>query len=69
MMNGHLYTEYNKLAGMLGLRHCSNQQWPRIVGKLEEKVTELAEWSCCKVREMIKHILKYLRKVLYTQLK
>ena len=24
MMNGHLYAEYNKLAGMLGLPHCSN---------------------------------------------
>ena len=70
MMNGHLYAEYNQLAGMLGLPHCSNQQWPRIVGKLEEKVTELAEWSCCKVREMIKqkHTLKYLCKVLYTSL-
>ena len=51
MTNGHLYAEYNNLAGMLGLPHCFNQQWPRIVGKLEEKVTELAEWSCCKVRE------------------
>ena len=70
MMNGHLYAECNKLAGMLGLPHCSNQQWPRIVGKFEEKVTELAEWSCCKVRETIKqkHTLKYLRKVLYTLL-
>ena len=52
MMNDHLYAEYNKLAGMLGLPHCS-KQWPRIVDKLE-KVTELAEWSCCKVRETIK---------------
>ena len=24
MMNGHLYAEYNKLAVMLGLPHCSN---------------------------------------------
>ena len=24
MMNGHLYAEYNKLAGMQGLPHCSN---------------------------------------------
>ena len=54
MMNGHLYAEYNRLAGMLGLPHCSNQQWLRIIGKLEEKVTELAEWSCHKVREAIK---------------
>ena len=38
---------------------------------LEEKVTQLAERSCCKVRETIKqkHTLKYLRKVLYTPLK
>ena len=61
MMNGDLYAEYNKLAGMLELPHCSNQQWPRIVGKLEEKVTELAEWSCCKVRETIKQKHTFVR--------
>ena len=35
-----------------------------IDGQIEEKVTELAEWCCCKVRETTKqkHILKYLRK-------
>ena len=54
MMNGYLYAEYNALAGMLGLPHCSNQQWLRIASKLEETVTELAEWSCRKVREEIK---------------
>ena len=54
MMNGHLCAEYSRLSGMLGLPHCSNQQWLRIIGKLEEKVTELAEWSCHKVCEAIK---------------
>ena len=41
------------------------------VPAIVEKVTELAEWSCCKVRETIKqkHTLKYLRNVLYTPLK
>ena len=33
MMNGHLYAEYNRLTGMLGLPHCLNQQWLRIIGR------------------------------------
>ena len=54
MMNGHLYAEFSRLADMLVLPQCSNHQWLRIIGKLEEKVTRLAEWSCCQVREEIK---------------
>ena len=53
MMNSHLYAKYNRLAGLLGLPHCSNEQLLRIVGKLEEKVIELAELSCRNVREAI----------------
>ncbi len=52
-MNGHFHAEYTKLSGMLGLPDCSNKQWRRIVVKLEKYVTQLAEWSCAKVREDI----------------
>ncbi len=44
LMNGYLYAEYRALQGMLELPSCLDSQWQRIVGKLEEKVTELAEW-------------------------
>ena len=54
LMNGYLYAEYKALQGMLGLPSCSDSQWQRIVGKLEEKVTDLAEWSCEMVREEVK---------------
>lgn len=45
LMNGHLYSEYERLSGWLGLPPTSNTQWHRIVQKLEPAVTELAEWS------------------------
>ena len=52
-MNGHFYD--NRLAGTyVRTATLFEPAGPRIVGKLEEKVTELAEWSCCKVRETIK---------------
>ena len=53
LMNGHLHAEYKRLSGMLGLPVCSSKQWDRIVEKLEEHVTELAEWSCAQVRKDI----------------
>ena len=53
-MNGHLYAEYTPLQGMLGLPHCSDTQWQRIVGKVETAVTELAEWSCRRAREAVR---------------
>ena len=53
-MNGYLYAEYTPLQGMLGLPHCSDTQWQRIVGKVETAVTELAEWSCRGAREAVR---------------
>ena len=53
-MNGHLYVEYDRLRGMLGLLSCSEPTWAKIVEELEEHVTELAEWTCNEVGERIK---------------
>ena len=53
LLSGHLYTEYARLSGWLGLPPCSNTQWHRIVEKLEPCVTQLAEWSCDQVRQRI----------------
>ena len=52
-MSGHLYADYDRLGGLLGLPACSNTQWSRIVKRLEEQVTELAKWSCGQVQQEI----------------
>ena len=52
-MSGHLYADYDRLSGLLGLPACSNTQWSRIVKRLEEQVTELAKWSCGQVQQEI----------------
>ena len=44
LMNGQLIAEYNRISNMLGLPHCSDSAWYRIVGWLELHVTRLAEW-------------------------
>jgi hypothetical protein len=54
LLNGHLHTEYEKLSGMLGLPSCSHTTWHKIVKKLEEHVSSLAEWSFSHVRDTIK---------------
>ena len=53
LMSGHLYADYDRLSGLLGLPACSNTQWSRIVKRLEEQVTELAKWSCGQVQQEI----------------
>ncbi len=54
LINGQLYSDYEKLSGLLGLPSCSNPTWHSVIEKLEVHVTKLAEWSCSKVRETIK---------------
>ena len=54
MMNGQLYSEYNRLSNMLNLPPCSNSQWNRITQWLEHYVTELAEVCCQQVRSDVK---------------
>lgn len=54
IMNGHLYADFTRVAGMLGIPHCSSKQWLRIITKLEKHVEDLAEWSCERVRERVK---------------
>ena len=49
-----LYSDYEKLSGLLGLPSCSNRTWHSVIEKLEVHVTKFAEWSCSKVRETIK---------------
>lgn len=53
MISGHLHCEYERLSGLLGLPSCCKSQWNRITQKLEEHVTDLAEWSCGQVRSEI----------------
>ena len=53
LISGHLHAEYKRLSGLLGLPSCSSTQWGRIVERLEEYVTDLAEWSCGQVRQEI----------------
>ena len=52
-MSGHLHAEHERLSSLLRLPACSSTQWGRIVAKLEENVTNLAEWSCGQVRQEI----------------
>ena len=54
LINGHLRSEYIKLAGMLRLPSCAKKTWDKIVEKLEVQVSKLAEWSCSQVRGAIK---------------
>ena len=54
MMNGQLYAEYCRLSHMLDLPSCSDSHWQRVVVWLGEHVSELAEWSCQLVREIVK---------------
>ena len=58
LLNGHLFSEYEKLSGMLGLPSCSHTTWEKIVEDLELHVTRLAEWSCNNVREILKNGLR-----------
>lgn len=51
LISGHLHADYARLSDLLGLPNCSSTQWHRIVEKLEEHVTDLAEWSCEQVRQ------------------
>ncbi len=53
MVSGHLHCEYDRLSGLLGLPSCCKSQWSRVTKKLEDSVTELAEWSCGQVRSEI----------------
>ena len=53
LMSGQLHCEYERLAGLLSLPSCSNTLWTRIVNKLEEYVSKLAEWSCNQVRKEV----------------
>lgn len=51
LLNGHLYADYEKLSGMLGLPSCSHTTWHLIVERLGAHVTK---WSCSHVRDAIK---------------
>lgn len=53
LMNGQLFSEYDRISNMLGLPHCSEKRWQDIVGWLGEHVTRLAEWSCSQVRSEV----------------
>ena len=53
LMNGQLFSEYDRISNMLGLPHCSDKYWREIVGWLGEHVTRLAEWSCSQVRNEV----------------
>ena len=39
LMNGHLFTEYERISNMLGLPRCSENHWRDVVGWLGEHVT------------------------------
>uniref|UniRef100_A0A1X7TLN0 Mutator-like transposase domain-containing protein n=1 Tax=Amphimedon queenslandica TaxID=400682 RepID=A0A1X7TLN0_AMPQE len=54
LMNGQLFAEYERVTNMLGITACSRSQWLRIVQWTEKYVHELAEWSCEKVRRVIR---------------
>ena len=54
LLNGHLYVEYDRLRGMLGLPSCSKATWQKIVEGLQKHVTGLAKWSCIRVRDAIR---------------
>ena len=43
--SGQLYADYIRISRIA--------QWHRIIERLEQHVTELAEWSCSQVRQMI----------------
>ncbi len=52
-MTGNLHADYERVGGLLGCPACSSTQWDRIVKRLEEFVSDLAEWSCSQVRKEI----------------
>ncbi len=54
LISGHLYADYARLSSLLGLPSCSSTQWHRIIQKLEGHVSDLAEWSCERVREDVR---------------
>ena len=49
LMMGNLHSDYERV-GLLGFPACSSTQWSRIVKRLEEFVSDLAEWSCSQDR-------------------
>ena len=53
LMTGNLHADYERVGGLLGFPACSSTQWGRIVKRLEEFVSDLAEWSCSQVRKEI----------------
>ncbi len=66
LMAGNLHADYERV-GLLdqsyyvteaklvhaGITACSSTQWGRIVNRLEDFVSDLAEWSCSQVRKEI----------------
>ncbi len=54
LISGHLYADYARLSSLLGLPSCSSTQWHRSIQKLEGHVSDLAEWSCERVREDVR---------------
>ena len=54
LMTGNLHSDYERVGGLLGFPACSSTQWSRIVKRLEEFVSDLAEWSCSQVRNEVK---------------
>ena len=54
LINGQLYADYVKLAGMLGFPSYAGSTWQTIVKKLEVHISQLAEWSCTQMREAVK---------------
>ena len=52
-MTGNLHSDYKRVGGLLGYPACSSTQWSRIVKRLEEFVSNLAEWSCSQVRNEV----------------
>ena len=53
-MTGNLHSDYERIGGLLDFPACSSTQWSRIVKRLEEFVSDLAEWSCSRVRNKVK---------------
>ncbi len=53
LMMGNLHADYERVGGLLGFPACSSTQWNRIVKRLEEFVSGLAEWSCGQVRKEV----------------
>ena len=54
LITGYLHSDYERVGGLLGFPAYSCTQWSRIVKKLEEFVSDLAEWSFSQVRNEVK---------------